>query len=223
MAAPARTPPGHLDGRPHAALIPEGTRLWRVHRKQHSVVDFNHGIPGPKEGGRFDSTAADPYSYWYGAYEQDTALVEALLRDLPVDDANRRYLTREAIRERRLSAVVTTTELRVISLVTAVNLAASGVVGDWLVEVEAEQYEETRKWPSWLRTLDPTAVGMVWQSRKDRPRHALILFGDRFGGQGGSAPVEPCPALTVVLDTEQGVDWLNEMLRPYRVRVAPPP
>ncbi len=219
----SRNPPSQFDGRPHAALISAGTRLWRVHRSDSAVVDFNHGIPGPAEGGRFDATEADPYPYWYGAYEQATALVEALLRDLPADDANRRYLQHALVRGRRLSAAVTTVELRVISLVTATDLAAAGVMGNWLVEAEAEAFPETRKWSGWLRTLDPAAAGLVWQSRKDRPNHALMLFGDRVGGGSGTAPIEPCPALTVALDTEDGVNWLNEMLRLYRVRVAPPP
>jgi len=213
----SQEPPRSFDGKPHATLIPEGTLLWRVHWNARKVTDFNDTVPEPGKDGRFDATDDDPYPYWYGAYEQSTALTETLLGDLEFDERYWRVLPYDVICGRRIAAVTTTCELRMLSLVSMPDLAAAGVIGDWVVQVESKEFPKTRKWPSWWRTLDPSAAGLVWQSRKDRPHMSLMLFGDRCA----PGVLAPSPLPTVEFDGEDGTTWLNAMLRPYRASVLP--
>jgi hypothetical protein len=216
---PDRPPPSRFDGTPNRMLLPAGTRLWRVHPDRYGVEAFNPGpAPAGPGGGRFDSTPADRYPFWYGAPVQETALAETLLRDLPFDEAGARLLPHERVRGRRLSAVETTVELCLISLRSMRNLAAIGQ-DDWLVQAEPDRFPATRTWARWLRAQDPTAQGLIWQSRRDRPNEALVLFQDRDIKPGA---LVPCPLPSVALWTAEGIGWLNVMLRPYRTSVAPP-
>jgi hypothetical protein len=216
---PRKDPPRLFDGRPRSMLLPAGRLLWRVHNSLRKVQRFSPVLAGPGSGGgRFDATEDDKYGYWYAAYQQTTSLAEVLLRSLPFDETGYRLLSRDALRERRVSAAETTCELRLISLLSTQDLAAVGQEDDWLVQCEPGEFTETRRWAHWLRRLDDQAAGLIWQSRRDRPHEAVVLFEDRCG----PAPLEPSRLPHVDLDTEGGITWLEAMLRPYRVLVGPP-
>ena len=61
--------------------------LTRIHDAAFSVGAFNPTVAQDAlEGGRFDSTPNDPYAYLYAAGGDSTAVAEALLRELPIDD-----------------------------------------------------------------------------------------------------------------------------------------
>lgn len=240
---PPGLPPNEFDGQVRAALIPTGTVLYRVHEARRPAHVFNP-TPAPPApgGGRFDGTAEHPCRYLYAAPRAATAVVERLVRSREFD-GTRRLLNRTALRGMRLSAIEVRRELRLVSLVSAVDLATV-CQDDWLVQAPEREFGLTRAWAPWLRERDPTAAGLVWQSRRDRPHTCLMLYADLhtgLGNPGGTATNDP--ATTGVdgaspvgvdvqaavgthdlphldLDSPAGHRWLNSVLRPYRTQIT---
>ncbi|MFD8993355.1 RES family NAD+ phosphorylase [Streptomyces abikoensis] len=206
--------------RPRAYLLPAGTEWWRVHNRARPATQFNPVSADAHFGGnRFDGTSYDPYPYLYLASDPATALAETLLRSLDFDTASgMRLVPYAAIAHKALSAVRTRRDHKLISLISEEDLAA--VCQDsWLLETEGDGYAKTRRWASELRAQDPEAAGLVWQSRRRRPRLASVLFQDRCGE-------EPLTALPVEefhdLGSPAGVDAVNRILAPLRAAVVSP-
>ncbi|WP_203782182.1 RES family NAD+ phosphorylase [Paractinoplanes rishiriensis] len=203
--------------------ISAGTLLWRVHSQTFSGDAFRPVSPVPAdntdpnfEGGRFDATAAYGYPYFYAGFRQTTALAERFLRGLEFKAGGYRTLLRKTVLKTAISAVEVTRDLDLISLISATDLAAVGQ-DEWLVDVDGDAaYGQTRRWAHWLHK-NTGRCGLAWQSKRDRPYTAVILFGDRCTGS-----VNLVPGSTQKLDDAAGAAYLNAMLVPYRVRITPP-
>ncbi|MFG2317992.1 MULTISPECIES: RES family NAD+ phosphorylase [Streptomyces] len=216
---PNYRPPEELTGDPGKVTLARGTLLYRVHGSHRGAADFN---PKPSHclygGGRFDATAHDPYGYLYTGLSGAAAVCETLLRSLPFDPlGGPRLLPRAAVRGRRLSTLRLTADLCVLPLMSARDLAA--VHQDtWLVHTEAQEYPYTRDWAHWIRRhTEPWAQGLVWSSKREPADRTVVLFGDRC--RPGTLRCEEEGA--VDFDTAEGRDWLNSMLLPYYVHLAP--
>ncbi|HEU5030426.1 MAG TPA: RES family NAD+ phosphorylase [Spirillospora sp.] len=215
---PPAPPPVTARSTPTATVLEAGTRLWRVHRRTRAATDFK-AVPsdGQFGGGRFDGTRDDPYPFWYAALHAETALLEALVRGIPFDHRGVRYLRRAALAELAISAVDVAADLKLISLLTTADLAAS-CQDEWLIHADPPQYPQTRRWGHWLRERAPWGQGLVWPSRRDIGRPTTLLFGDRVPAEA----LASVPEATVALDDAAGARWLNERLAPYRVQVKAP-
>ncbi|MDT0318967.1 RES family NAD+ phosphorylase [Streptomyces millisiae] len=214
---PAFPPPPGLT--PHRLTLDADTPLWRCHRTQHPVTGFNPVAAHPHFGGsRFDGTADDPFPYLYVAEEPATALAEVFLRSVEFDPlANARLIPRAQAARYSLSRLTTSAPLELVALVTEEDLAA--VCQDsWLLETEGAGYAQTRHWAQALRRDAVWAQGMVWQSRRHRPRLAYVLFGDRRS----EAALKADPEYSFDLGTEAGRREANRLLAGLRAAIAPP-
>ncbi|SFD25771.1 RES family NAD+ phosphorylase [Streptomyces aidingensis] len=208
-------PPGLT---PRSLVLPAGSELWRCHRTRRQPEEFNPTVwDTPFKGARFDSTPEDPYSYLYAGAEPATALAEVFLRQMEFDAASgMRIIPWAQAAPYSLTRLRTTVELPLIRLLTEEDLAA--VCQDsWLLETDV--YVQTRYWVRQLRARAPWATGVVWQSRRHRPRHACVLFGDRAGGAGA---LKPEPESSLDLGTPQGLAGANELLYRLRAVIQPP-
>ncbi|MEU2957137.1 RES family NAD+ phosphorylase [Streptomyces xanthochromogenes] len=216
---PDRTPPSEYRLTPNLATLPAGSELWRCHSGRRAPAQFNPVAADSHFGGnRFDGTAEDPYPFLYAGAEPATALAEVLLRSLDFDTGSGfRLVPRAWVAGRSLSLLRTRVDLTLIRLVTEEDLAA--VCQDsWLLEAEGAGYPQSRRWASELRTQIPAAQGLLWQSRRHRPRHAVVLFGDRCGVE----PLKPDPARTVAdLASPAGIEEVNRLLGPLRATLVP--
>jgi len=218
-------PPEPFRGRPLDTVLPAGTPLWRVHHEPHAATAFNPTLADPHwHGSRFDATARAPFSYLYAAPELSTAVAEVLLRNRGFA-GRARPIRRGSLAGQRLSRIRLVRALRLITLVSSTDLAAI-YQDDWIVQAEARDYGKTRRWAAALRDADPTAEGLIWQSRVDRPKLSLVLFGDRCdgavgldgggdGGDGGGGAIR--------LDDPAGLELLDRVLGPYLAYVEPAP
>ncbi|MGW1713067.1 RES family NAD+ phosphorylase [Streptomyces sp. NPDC002156] len=216
---PNYRPPEALTGTPGKVTLARGTTLYRIHGSHRGAAEFNpipsHCLYG---GGRFDATSCDPYGYLYAGLSAAAAVCETLLRSLPFDPSGGpRLLPRRAVEGRRLSTLRLTADVGVLPLTSAQELAA--VHQDtWLVHTESHEYPYTRDWAHWIRRhTEPWAQGLVWSSKREPADRTVVLFDDRC--PEGALGVEEGDAMD--FGTAEGREWLNSLLLPYYVQLAP--
>lgn len=160
-------------------MLPAGTVLTRLHDAAFDVAAFNPTVArNALDGGRFDSTPDDPYAFLYAAGDDSTAVAEALLRELPVDERGGRLLPRRRLGGLRIGWLRTTRDLTLVSLRSGRDLAAVGQDG-WLTVGPASDYEMTRRWATAIRSWDTEAAGMNWRSRLEPDGISYVFFADR--------------------------------------------
>lgn len=214
---PDRRPPRSLCGEPRLLKMPVGTGLWRVHQSSVEPAEFSGTVAeSPWVGGRFDGTPADPFPYLYAGYTAQTALCETLLRGLEFMHGGR-HLMRTNVKGRVLSGLFTTCELTLLSMVTSADLASLCQPDGWLVQAEGLDYAGTRDWAAWLRHRVGEAQGLMWCSRWNMPKRAMILFGDRCPPECLISHAKPVP-----LDDQHGARLINHLLARYKVTISPP-
>jgi RES domain len=215
---PSVPPPASGQALPQRTVVPAGTLLWRVHKQGRPVTTFNPAGADPLfGGGRFDATSVDTYPFLYAAAEQQTALLETLVRGIPFDNKGKRYIRRVAIKGTRITALRPSRDLTLVALRTHADLAAV-CQDEWLVHADPPDYPQTRHWGHWLRAQAPWADGFIWPSRRDLGRESLILFGDRCDPW----ELEEVPGSAIDLDDRDGAQWLNQCLTAYRISIRPP-
>ncbi|MFG2881607.1 RES family NAD+ phosphorylase [Streptomyces sp. NPDC048297] len=213
-----------LELRPVRHVIAAGTELWRVHNTKYRPHEFNPNLADPFEfrnGNRFDGTLLDPYHCLYLADTPTTALAESVLRSRPFEpSAGKRLIPYATVWRRSLSVLRTRCELVLVSLIEAPDLAA--VCQDSTLLEDERNYVQARRWASEIRAQAPDVMGLIWQSRHNRPQHALVLFGDRFDhGDGG--PLEVLAEKGIPeLDSDAGIDRANQLLEPLRSEISRP-
>ncbi|WP_222625235.1 RES family NAD+ phosphorylase [Streptomyces buecherae] len=208
-----------MSGAPTKVELGAGTLLYRVHAA-HRVPDAFNPVPAHclYGGGRFDSTACDRYGYLYAGLGAATAVCEALLRGIPFDSAGGpRLLPRVAVAGRNLSTLRLATDVTLVSLTTAEDLAAVHQ-DSWLVQTEAHEYPYTRDWAHWIRRhTAPWAQGLLWPSKREPGDRTVVLFEDRCPPN----VLEAADTDPVDFGTPDGEAWLNSVLQPYRVQLPP--
>lgn len=199
--------------------MPIGSILTRIHSVEFGVAEFNPTLAKNKfQGGRFDASPEDPYSFLYAASDDPTAISEALLRDLSIDDSGSRILPRAQIVGRQISWMRIESELQLVSLRSEADLALIGQ-DTWLTTSPANEYASTRRWCAAIRVWAPWACGMTWRSLREPKGFAFIFFGDRcpegcFREQIKGLPV---PVDDRALDSGAAHHYLNAILADYNV------
>ncbi|OON80532.1 RES family NAD+ phosphorylase [Streptomyces tsukubensis] len=211
-----------LELRPNRQVIPAGTELWRVHKSIYAPDQFNPVLADIRNGGgRFDGTVLDPYHSLYLAADPTTAVAESVLRSRFFDPRrSTRYIPWITVRGRTLSALRTRCDLNLVSLVKEQDLAAV-CQNSTLLEGE-QDYPQSRRWASEIRAQAPGFMGLLWQSRRNRPEPAMVLFHDRFDDCDGK-PLEVLPEGGIAdLGSDAGIDRANELLRLLRSEISRP-
>ncbi|MFF4841449.1 RES family NAD+ phosphorylase [Streptomyces collinus] len=210
-------PPAGAQMEPLVRTLPAGTELYRCHRTGRPPESFNPSRQHAYfDGDRFGATEQDPFAYLYAALDPVTALSEVLLRSVRFGGpgAQRRIPWAQASRY-SLSVLRTTADISLVDLRSAEGLA-SVWTDSWLVDAEREDYPKTRYWVRLIREQAPFVQGLLWQSKRHRPREALQLFGDRCG----AVPLEPVDGRTVCLRTEDGAAEARRLLSPVRATIS---
>lgn len=222
---PRAEPPARYDRAPHQYRLWRGVRLWRIHAQKHPASVFRRN-PSDQiwNGGRFDATGADQYPCLYAGLSEDTALAEALLRDVAPDERGYRVVPYAAVEGKRIACLALLEQLTLVSLIDAADLGAVGQ-DSWLVDSPSADYPYTRAWAHWLRRQAPWAHGLIWDSKRDRGRRALVLFGDRlardFGGEFERTLFQEVALPVGNLDDGTGAAWANQRLLRYGAVLSP--
>jgi RES domain len=171
-----------------------GSRVFRVHREQHSAVAPNPTLPPPSGigGSRFDSPDGS-YAGLYFADSPEGAIAETLCRDLPLD-GRPRLIPRAALTGRRLSSLIVTADL---SLVAAHGAALAHLGQDgWLTSSNPAEYPLTRQWAAAIRRWCLTADGLAYWCRHDNDRIAYTTWSPPQTNQHPALSVESTIDLT---------------------------
>ncbi|NEC87930.1 RES family NAD+ phosphorylase [Streptomyces sp. SID12501] len=209
--------------RPHWEVLPAGTHLWRIHPSHYRAAEFKPFIPDDRSTGRFNSMPEDPYPYLYAATDAETALAETLLRSHDFDSpTGMRLVSWAQVRGKSLNGVRTRCEMRLVSLCSGAALAAVRQDNLLLENEGAEHYAGTRRWARELRAQVPEAMGMIWGSKRNPSRRALVLFGDRFA-DCADGPLETLPYRNIPdLGSPDGVKEANQLLEPLCSAIKEP-
>ena len=217
--SPNQPPPARYEGAPRLFPLPAGTRLTRIHSADFDVTGFNPTVArSDLLGGRFDSTPDDEYAFLYAAADDATAVSEALLRDLQIDDRGARLLPRARLSGLRISWLRTTLDLELVGLRSGRDLAAVGQDTS-LTHSSAAEYAMTRRWASAIRAWGPWPRGMTWRSHREPEGFAYMFFSDRcpdgcFDEVTDRLPVPPGDQN---LDAGAARLYVEEILTAYRV------
>ncbi|MFJ1546092.1 RES family NAD+ phosphorylase [Streptomyces sp. NPDC088246] len=207
---------------PNFHTIPAGTQLWRVHQSKYAPDGFNPKLSDIHfGGGRFEGTVLDPYHYLYLADTPVTALAESVLRSLPfAHPLEMRDIPYVTVHGRSLSCLRTRYDLTLVSLIKGTDLAAVRQHST-LLEDESN-YATARRWSSEIRAQAPDAQGLIWDSRRNRSEHALVLYHDRFE-HGNGGPLEVVPGRGIPeLGSREGREQANELLKPLWAEISKP-
>lgn len=216
-------PPAVPPAAPAEIVLPAGTPLSRIHSVSFGGTELNPTLADSHwGGGRFDGTETDPYPYLYAASDDECAVCEALLRELPLKPGGGRLLPRSAIAGRVLSRLVSAKDVSLVTLCSGKDLARLGQGDSWLVSCPASQYGYTRRWAQAIRRWSPAAQGLIWPSRRDPAKRSYLFFGDRLSAglqeaDGGWMSEEG----GLPLDSGMGERYLLEILEEYRVTLPP--
>lgn len=215
---PDYLPPSRYADSPNRYLLPADTTLWRVHSQRNKPTDFTPYRDGRRfPYQRFAGTPADPYPSWHASPDAATILADILLRRSTLSATGHRWVKRVAVAGQRASALNTTVELELVSLLSSPDLAA--VAQDiWLIHADDVHDPMIRRWGSWIRSQAGWASGFIWPPRRTAEHQLVVLFGDRCTANA----FDPDPITQIDLDDEYGATWLNWVLLPYRARINPP-
>ncbi|WP_430383095.1 RES family NAD+ phosphorylase [Streptomyces sp. P10-4] len=172
-------------------------------------------------GGRFDGTVLDQCHSLYVAETALTALAESVLRSRPfASPVGDRTIPYRAVWQRSLSCLRTRSDLILVSLVRGADLAA--VCQDATLLEDEANYARARRRSSEIRAQASDVMGLIWESRRNRSAHAMVLYHDRCLGQDGS-PLEVLPDRGIPdLGAAEGRERADELLAPLRARIARP-
>lgn len=215
---PYYPPPTHYSGTPHRYLLPINTKLWRIHSQKSDATEFTpHGSARRLYRGRFDGVPTDPYPAYNAGLEPSSFVADILLRGIPVSDKPYRTVRRVRVIGQRATAMRTTVELSVVSLLSTPDLA--GVAQDrWLIAADECEYGRVGEWASWIRGKAPWAQGFIWPAGQDSVQQLVVLFGDRCT----QSLFNPKPYYQVDLDSANGAAFLNGILVRHGARIMPP-
>lgn len=161
-------PPQPFD--PETVQLAAGETLFRVHTKNRAGHLFNPGVGAPTRFAFFGDPAVPVL---YAAATERAGIAESLLRDVPLTGGQ---LTHSAYRDKRMSQLTTTRDLRLASLL-GLGLRRLGVSADQVTTTAAAYYDRTVLWAQ--AAHEAGFDGLVYMSRQCNSDRAYVFFGDR--------------------------------------------
>jgi hypothetical protein len=195
-------PPPAADLDPLIIVIPQATRLFRVHAAHRVPSAFNPGLGRP---GRFHpfrtASSSELVPTLYASATIAGALSESVFHDVPYKGRAKRILVTR-LHGLVLSVVVVTSPLSLTQL-AGPGLRRLGVRRRDLIDGGPATYDLTAAWAGALHACAAKPAGLMWMSRHDDTSEAYVLFGDRVGDDEvaaapGSLPLASGDGLALV-------------------------
>lgn len=165
---------------PHYVTWGASEPIVRVFNPAHGPTSFNPGHPDPGIHGRFHfftDAAGAVVPVLYGSDQDDGAISETILHDVPVVGAARAVL-RSRLNHTSIVTLRATRDLTLVGLLGH-GLRRLQIRAANLPDTEPGEYERTVPWAQAIHRAFPAVDGLVWMSRQFNAARALVLFGDR--------------------------------------------
>lgn len=204
------------DGRtvdPRSEILPSGSGLSRVHSGMLGAADYNPGPTPSAVQTRFAFFGAPTVPVLYAAQDDDAAIAETLLHDVPLSGGR---LDEGFVRRRVLSKVVSTRDLHLLVL-HGDGFRRLGTSPDDITRTSPRRYGEAVPWAAAAHAAG--FDGMAWMSRLHDSARSYIFFG--ASGSRGDFQVVPGSGRAFAFDHE--LDWLSRKLGPLNVRIVAVP
>lgn len=193
------------------------------HLAGYSADSFNPNlapIADPTEGGRYDGTAADPYSFTYLARphtDPRVAFWEVMQNELRLaPTGSHQYIARGQLETRAFAYVRVVSKLELVDLR---NWKTAGFFGTTKAILQASDHAVGREWAHFIRSAVPDAQGLIYTPQPfagDSYGSSIVLFGDRC----------PPPALVatdpiIPMTSVPGLLLVNKSLKGSNIKVGP--
>lgn len=153
--------------------------VWRIYPKVYGARGFNSTNKGDARFSPLVRADGSAVPTLYAGTELDVALMEVVLRDLPLGCAGEQFMLPNRQREHRMATQLEIlTPLQLVDLST-LSLRAMGLLRTDAIDCEASEYDHTRRLGLWLYENAPAAQGIIWTSRQLDRGQSMVLFGDR--------------------------------------------
>ncbi len=197
--------PGDLS--PNIEVLDAGSTIIRVYQRRFGALDFNPGDavarfrPIGNASGAIVPTA-------YGAYDQETAIAEAVLRGVSALNRGspRRRLFRLEVEGLDMARLSTTRSLRLVRL-HGLGLTRLNLLREHVLDCRESEYDYTAAWAQALYGHQSRPHGLVWMSRQNDTSRAFILWGGTRV-RPGWLQLEGDP---LALDREPGLDLVRQV------------
>lgn len=194
-------PPELFDA--EAADLPGGSTIYRLHRRAFGATSFN---PGPKPPSRFAFFGTPPVPVLYAAENEQAAVAETILHDVPVTGG---FILPEQYENALLSRIETRRALR-LAVFHGLGLRRLRVAAEQLTASGAWAYPQTVKWAQAAHGAG--FDGIVWMSRMCNDAKAYVFFGDRCGDA-----FEQNTTYARILGIAPDDQWLVDLCQPLGV------
>lgn len=144
--------------------LPDGTVLWRVHRREHAALWFGPPAGSPPRS-RFDAPAGE-FGICYFGEGVGVAVLETLVR------GSRRLLDRADLEARLVSTVVTREPMRFLQFEGA-GLARLSIGAE---QAHAADYTDCQRMTLDLFNAHPDVDGVQYRSRWDNSQLCWAVF-----------------------------------------------
>ena len=151
--------------------------LWRVHARRFGPTQFNGTDRGSARFSPLED-AGGIVPTLYAGTTVEVALMEVVLRDVPVHSAG--FVMRLDARNdpRRIAQLLPSRELRLADLST-LGLRRLGLQRPDVIDCNDSAYPSTRALAQWIYANCREAQGIAWTSRQDDNGQAIVLFEPR--------------------------------------------
>ncbi len=174
----------------------------RCHFSGTAATQFNNRLPPTTRFGPLARSSGEVVPTLYGADSRDGTFSESIFHDVPVRGPGK-MIQASRLESRVLSVIKPRRELRLAQL-SGAGLSRLAVTRKELIDTEAADYAETRKWALALHE-QTSCDGLLWMSRQHDESRALVLFGTRVSESDLETEGPP-----VSLSSSPGLDWVLE-------------
>lgn len=140
----------------------------------------------------------------YGAEDDEGAICETILRDIPFVLGAR--LSEARLAGRAIATIAPRRDLRLAEL-RGLGLRRLGLHRTDVVDTPPTAFAETARWAQALHDCPANPDGLLWQARPNDAKESLLLFGDRVGEDEFEVIDEPIP-----LVLGEGLDRVRRIL-----------
>lgn len=207
-----KAPPVPLPFRPARETVSAGTVLYRVHRADYAVDQFNATSAVLN---RWSAFGTPTVPVLYAAASREATVFETRLRGTVPGSV----LPVSAVTEYLVSPLRVTTSIEVAQFHSvhrgSAGLHRLGVLPEQLTATSADNYADTVEWARAVHRAG--LAGITWMCHRYNAHRAFVFFGDLL--TGGTLAADPTGRV-VDFATPEGLDWLVGVARTGEVTLG---